>query len=292
MKNSIKTLLIDFLTGLIAIFLVFIVVRYIHPSNSSIVIYVAIIYIIAGLIRGKDKNIHLLLKLFIISLFGIIYIPLTGDKYSMMNIPYPVIAILFTLTGLIISKNWSSITQLRRGLFICLPIVTIILLSLFFFPKYFNNWKSHASGPASVFEMQTLDGEIINSSELKGKVILLDFWDTRCGPCIRLMPDMEKLYIKHKDNPNVAIYVVNAGWQSFEDAKTFASGHDFNLPYSYMDIEISKSMGVRELPTTIIIDKQFNYRLKHVGYDGYDPDKDKEPMKHFSNLIEQLLSEY
>jgi len=46
------------------------------------------------------------------------------------------------------------------------------------------------------FELQTLNGKVITSNELKGKIILLDFWDTHCGPCIKLMPHMEKLYSK------------------------------------------------------------------------------------------------
>ncbi len=140
------------------------------------------------------------------------------------------------------------------------------------------------------FELQTLEGKIITSDDLKGKIILLDFWDTHCGPCIKLMPYMEKLYSKYKNNENVVMYIVNAGWQSIEEAKGFVSKHNYKLPFAYMEKKESRKLKVREIPKTIIIDKNFTYQLEHVGYDGYDPDKDLGPVKEFEKLIEELLA--
>jgi thiol-disulfide isomerase/thioredoxin len=141
------------------------------------------------------------------------------------------------------------------------------------------------------FNLQTLNGTYITSQELRGKVVLLDFWDTRCGPCIKLMPHLEKLYAKYKDNPNVVILVVNAGWQLIDDARSFVSKRSYDLPFAYMTKQESKKLKVRELPKTIVIDKQFRYRLQFVGYDGYDPDKDSEPVAEYEKLIEKLLAE-
>ena len=141
------------------------------------------------------------------------------------------------------------------------------------------------------FELQTLNGKTITSHDLKGKVVLLEFWDTRCGPCIRLMPHMEKLFAKYRNNPNVVILIVNAGWQSIDDAKSFVTKRNFELPFAYMTRQESKKLDVRELPKTMVIDKQFRYRLQFVGYDGYDPDKDPEPVSEYEKLIEQLLLE-
>ena len=84
------------------------------------------------------------------------------------------------------------------------------------------------------FKLQTFDDTFITSSELKGKVVLLDFWDTHCGPCIKMMPHMEKLYSKYKSNPDVVFFIVNAGWQSIDEAKDFVSKNDYDLPFAYM----------------------------------------------------------
>jgi thiol-disulfide isomerase/thioredoxin len=141
------------------------------------------------------------------------------------------------------------------------------------------------------FELQTLDGKIITSEELRGKIVLLDFWDTRCGPCIQLMPHMEKLYSKYKDNPDIVIFIVNAGWQSIDEAKSYVSNHNYDLPFTYMTKQESRKLKVREIPKTILIDKQFKYRLQYVGYDGYDPDKDTGPVAETEELIKKLLAE-
>jgi cytochrome c biogenesis protein CcmG/thiol:disulfide interchange protein DsbE len=289
MKRALRSSLLDLVAGLAAIGLVFPVVTRIHPSFSTIVIYVSLFYMIAGLIRGGDRSTPLLLKLVLLSLFGIVYIPLTGDWYSMSNIPYPVIAVLFSLLGLLIRARWPSIRPVTRVLSITLPMFTIVLLSILFFPRYFDFWATYVHGTAPEFELRTLDGGAVKSSELIGKLILLDYWDTHCGPCVRLMPDMEALYSKYRGNPHVEIIVVNAGWESMQRAREFVSKRGYNLPFAYDEKSLtSRSMNVRELPTTIIIDKHYQYRFKHVGY---DPAEGENPVDACSRHIEMLLSE-
>ena len=102
---------------------------------------------------------------------------------------------------------------------------------------------------------------------------------------------MEKLYSRYESNPDVVILVVNAGWQSIDEAKNFVSNNDYDLPFAYMTKQESRKLKVREIPKTILIDKKFNYRLQYVGYDGYDPDKDQGPVNELDKLIELLLAE-
>ena len=102
---------------------------------------------------------------------------------------------------------------------------------------------------------------------------------------------MEKLYSKYKSNPDVAFFIVNAGWQSIDEAKDFVLKNDYDLPFAYMMKQESRKLKVREIPKTIVIDKQFNFRLQYVGYDGYDPDVDLGPVNELGKLIEILLSE-
>lgn len=128
------------------------------------------------------------------------------------------------------------------------------------------------------FEFVTLSGEKVRSDNLKGKVIVLDFWNNRCNPCIKSMPQMEKFYQKYKNDKQVAIYFVNSGWDSLEKAKSFANkrrkhflffswGEKYDLPFAYD----SKSATIKKFkldsnPLTIIIDTEFNIRVKHSRY--------------------------
>jgi len=129
-----------------------------------------------------------------------------------------------------------------------------------------DGWKK-AKGKATDFTMITLDGKTINSNDLEGKVVVLEFWDTHCGPCLQLMPDLAKLSDKYKDNPDVAIFIINAGWEPFEKAKAFIDNKGYTFSSAYMEKNISRALGVSTLPATIIIGKDFNYKFKHLGFD-------------------------
>ena len=143
------------------------------------------------------------------------------------------------------------------------------------------------------FEFITLAGKRISSSDLKGKIIVLDFWSTDCNPCRKSMPEMEKFYQKYKNNQKVAIYLVNSGWESIEKAKDFANskrssflfiswGKKYDLPFAYdQDSKTLKAFGIDSNPSTIIIDSKFRIQLKHSGF-----------VKNIDNYLSQHVDEY
>jgi len=62
--------------------------------------------------------------------------------------------------------------------------------------------------PAPDFELETIDGERFNLSDHRGKVIVLDFWATWCGPCIQVMPQIDRVVAEFQDQ-NVLLVAVN-----------------------------------------------------------------------------------
>lgn len=145
------------------------------------------------------------------------------------------------------------------------------------------------------FEFVTLNGDIISSGNLKGKIVILDFWSSDCGPCIRSMPQMEKFYQKYKNDERVAIYFVNSGWESIEKARNFAYakrehflffswGENYDLPFAYDNESATmKKFNLNSNPSTVIIDAGFRIHVKHSGYirDFYD---------FLNENVEQLLA--
>jgi Thiol-disulfide isomerase and thioredoxins len=128
------------------------------------------------------------------------------------------------------------------------------------------------------FKFVTLTGQQVVSSDLKGKIIVLDFWDTRCGPCRKSMPQIEKFYQQYKNDQRVMVYLVNAGWEKIEKAKGFADtkrsgflffswGARYDLPFAYDNgSSAMEKFNFESTPSTIIIDARFRVRVKHSGF--------------------------
>lgn len=128
------------------------------------------------------------------------------------------------------------------------------------------------------FSFVTFDGRKVVSSSLEGKVVVLDFWSTDCNPCRKSMPQLEEFYERYRNNPRVAVYLVNSGWESFDRAKAFADsrrhsflffswGKRYDLPFAYDSGSVTLgAFGLDSNPSTVIIDSQSRIRLKHSGY--------------------------
>lgn len=113
-------------------------------------------------------------------------------------------------------------------------------------------------------------GENIKLSELKGQVVLVNFWASWCGPCRKEMPLLEELYVKYKDL-GVVFLGINVESES-EKALKFLQTTPVSFP-----ILMDKANSVTELyevdamPTTVIIDRDGQIRTHHRGYrDGYE----------------------
>jgi thiol-disulfide isomerase/thioredoxin len=146
------------------------------------------------------------------------------------------------------------------------------------------------------FQFITLTERQVSSRDLKGKIIIIDFWSSDCTPCRTSMPQMEKFYQQYKNNQRVVVYLVNSGWETIEKAKRFADtkrssflflswGTKYDLPFAYDEGSSTlKVFGLDSNPSTIIIDSRFRIRIKHSGFikDFYD---------FLSNHVEQYLAE-
>ena len=125
------------------------------------------------------------------------------------------------------------------------------------------------------FTLRTVQGDLFKLSENRGKVILLNFWGTWCGPCRREIPDFNKLYSKHKKD-GLEIVGVSITSGSAENIMDFMN--EWGMKYTVLtDIEDNETQMVTAIfgraigqpitgiPTTLIIDRE-GYIVK--GYIG------------------------
>ena len=124
--------------------------------------------------------------------------------------------------------------------------------------------KAKVGEKALDFTLTGLDGAQFSLEGLKGKVLLLDFWATWCGPCKQVMPTIQKIADEYKDK-DVAVFGVNT-WERGEGAaQKYMESKGFTYPCLLAGDELAKSYGVPGIPTLLVIGKDGMIVLAEVG---------------------------
>ena len=129
--------------------------------------------------------------------------------------------------------------------------------------------------PAPDFTLVDQEGKTVTLSELRGKVVVLDFWATWCVPCRESFPAMQRAVDKFRDDPNVEFLFIHT-WEREKNASELAArflkdnGYTFRLLMDLKDSKmrenkVVKSYGVTSIPTKIVIDPQGQIRFKAGG---------------------------
>ncbi|MDR2706553.1 MAG: TlpA family protein disulfide reductase [Planctomycetaceae bacterium] len=121
------------------------------------------------------------------------------------------------------------------------------------------------------FECVLLNGEKLNVKDLRGKIVLVNFWGTTCGPCLREFPQMKKLYEKYK--PKGYEMIAYSCGDDTETLNAFAEKTQY--PWMFSSTVLSKEKGklkdysdfygIRGIPTTFILDREGIVRFMMVG---------------------------
>ncbi|OKS84948.1 hypothetical protein RG47T_0386 [Mucilaginibacter polytrichastri] len=138
--------------------------------------------------------------------------------------------------------------------------------------------KDMIKEPAAGFTLTDLDGNKVSLADLKGKVVVLDFWATWCGPCKASFPAMQMAENKYKSDPNVKFLFIHT-WEKTETATKDAGDYiksknfDFRVLMDLKDPEtkvnkVVTSYKVNGIPAKFVIDGQGNIRFKLTGFDG------------------------
>ena len=123
------------------------------------------------------------------------------------------------------------------------------------------------STPAPNFTLATTTGELVSMSDLRGKVILLNFWGTWCGPCRMELPDFVKLYDKYNKDGLEIVGITNRRGESINDVAKFQEQWGLNYlllndingnEVSEVTMAYSQAIGqmINGIPTTLVIDRE------------------------------------
>ncbi|MFO0774710.1 MAG: TlpA disulfide reductase family protein [Nitrospiraceae bacterium] len=123
--------------------------------------------------------------------------------------------------------------------------------------------------PAAPFDLVALDGGRVDLRTLAGKVVLINFWATWCGPCKEEMPTFERLR-QHVDSSRVVVLTITTDMQR-DGIRHFLAGLHVKLPVLFDENQdISQAYFVRALPTSVIIDPKGMVVGRAVGTRAWD----------------------
>lgn len=143
-------------------------------------------------------------------------------------------------------------------------VALVLMLSLVFSIAGCSKFKTGAlSAPAyrldvgdtpPDFRVELTNGDKFTLSEQKGKIVVLNFWASWCGPCVGEMPAFQNIYMIYGDK--ISICTINVG-ESKDVVKAFADNNGYIFPIAYdPNEEVSKLYPFTGIPYTVIIDQE------------------------------------
>lgn len=151
--------------------------------------------------------------------------------------------------------------------FTVLPLVCAATLLVSCASKQESGGTSKAgSGGAPNFSLQTAGGSSVELSKLQGKVVVLNFWATWCGPCRAEMPGMMKVYdrLKGQGLEIVGVSLDRNGW---DDVRPYLQKTPVNYPIVIGDGDLAKAYRLPDaIPYSVFIDRKGNIASTHTGF--------------------------
>ena len=161
-------------------------------------------------------------------------------------------------------------------------IISVVLSMLLMTVSVLVNAES-VKGLAPDFTLKSNQGSNIRLQDLRGQVVMLNFWASWCGPCRQEMPLMEDIFKKY-ESLGFTILAVNVDEDS-ADADAFLKSVPVSFPVLYdNESKISELFQVDAMPTTVMIDRDGNKRFVHRGY---KPGYEIEYAKQIKSLIRE-----
>jgi thiol-disulfide isomerase/thioredoxin len=141
--------------------------------------------------------------------------------------------------------------------------------------------KLAVGGEPVAFNVTSIDGKTLTPAAYKGKVLLIDFWATWCGPCVAEMPNVKNIYAKF--HPQGFEIVGISLDQSRDRLDQYIKSNQIAWPQyfdgKWWNNDVAVRYGIKSIPTTILVDKTGKIRYKSVRG------------KQLESAVQQLLAE-
>lgn len=187
-----------------------------------------------------------------------------------------------------IRKNWSTVIMIAVLILLWVsPDAKAWVMRQVISTGLFNSKIEEKTEESSLvppnFSVKNENGEITETSQLRGKVVFINFWASWCPPCRAEFPSVQKLYDRYRSNENMVFLTVNLDDELIL-GKNYLQKEKLTIPFLVPNSSIPKELYSGSIPATIVLDKTGKIRMHHSGMADYSKDS-------FYKEIDGLLKE-
>jgi len=293
-----KTLavLFELANGLVLVAVLFLGERVLLQSRSTVVLFLPLVCLVAfglGTWRGRASGLAGWQVVALLNLPTVLLVAYSAGRARWLVL-LPVLSVAFAAVGVAAARG-AAAQRWRR---VALPLLAAAVLALGAMgPRFARSLvASHeVREPAVSFQLAVPAGAPVAAEQLRGRIAVIDFWATWCGPCQHELPEIDRLYRRFAGDRRVAFYAVDVpvtdtpADQGDTPAKAveFFHRHGYRLPLAYdTGGAAGRALHAHGLPTLLVLDRAGRVRLRHVGYVGAE-----DLGATLTETIENLLAE-
>jgi len=157
----------------------------------------------------------------------------------------------------------------------------ILSVLIFFVISCGGSTKTSSTSSKYDFTLESMQGNKVTLSALKGKVVILDFWATWCPPCRAAIPRLIELYNKYQ---NQGLLVLGIALDERNEVIKLSKEMGINYPVLFDDKQTSRNYEIQSIPTLFVIDKKGKQVYKEIGFS-------EEGFSQMEEKIIELLKE-